>query len=165
MKIHMKFWLATTLIMGILTAGCGFHLRGQVDIPYSSLYVDGNSGSPLVTNLQRIIRAGGHNDRLAKSSDTAERTIQIMSETNSKIILSLSGAGRVTEYQLQYRVKYRLLAPKGKEILTPVTIVLSRDMSYSDTLVLAKTEEEQLLYRDMQTDAAQQILRRIALLH
>lgn len=165
MKIRMKFWLAATLIMSTFTTGCGFHLRGQVDIPYSSLYVDGNPGSPLVTNLQRIIRTGGHNDRLAKSSDTAERTIQIMSETNSKVILSLSGAGRVTEYQLQYRVKYRLLAPKGKEILTPVEIALRRDMSYNDTLVLAKSEEEQLLYRDMQTDAAQQILRRIALLH
>ena len=165
MKIPMKFWLAVTLIMSVFTAGCGFHLRGQVDIPYTSLYVDGNPGSPLVTNLQRIIRAGGHNDRLAKTSDSAERTIQIMSEVSSKIILSLSGAGRVREYQLQYRVKYRLLAPKGKEILLPAEIVLSRDMSYNDTLVLAKADEEQLLYRDMQTDAAQQILRRIALLH
>lgn len=165
MKIPMRFWLWLTLIVSVFTAGCGFHLRGQVDIPYTSLYVEGNPGSPLVINLQRIIRAGGHKERLAKSSDTAERTIQIMSEVSSKIILSLSGAGRVREYQLQYRVKYRLLAPKGKEIIAPAEIVLSRDMSYNDTLVLAKAEEEQLLYRDMQTDAAQQILRRIALLH
>ena len=161
----MKFWLALTLTMSVLTAGCGFQLRGQADIPYTSLYVDGNPGSPVVSNLQRIISAGGHKDRLAKSSDTAERTIQIMSDTSNKIILSLSGAGRVREYQLQYRVKYRLLAPKGAEILRPTQIVLSRDMSYNDTLALAKADEEQLLYRDMQNDAAQQILRRIALLH
>jgi LPS-assembly lipoprotein len=41
-------------------------------------------------------------------------------------------------------------------------IGLSRDMTYSDTQVLAKAEEEKLLYRDMQNDAAQQILRRMA---
>jgi LPS-assembly lipoprotein len=165
MKIPMKFWLALMLLVSALTGGCGFHLRGQADIPFTSLYVDGNPGSPLVINLQRIIKAGGHKDRLAKSADTAERTIQIMSELSNKIILSISGAGRVREYQLQYRVKYRLLDPKGKEILTPAEIILSRDMSYNDTLVLAKSDEEQLDYRDMQTDAAQQILRRIALLH
>ena len=39
---------------------------------------------------------------------------------------------------------------------------MSRDMTYSDTQVLAKAEEEKLLYRDMQNDAAQQILRRMA---
>lgn len=165
MKITYQFWLVLALAFSSLTAGCGFQLRGQADIPYSSIYVDGNPGSPLVINLQRIIRSGGHKERLAASSAQAERSIQIMSEVRNKIILSLSGAGRVREYQLQYRVKYRLLAPQGKEILLPTEIVLYRDMSYNDAYIIAKGEEEQLLYRDMQTDAAQQILRRIALLH
>ena len=165
MKITVKLWFLLILSISALVTGCGFQLRGQAEIPYTSLYVDGNPGSPLVVNLQRMIRAGGHKNRLAKSSDTAERTIQILSETSNKVILSISGTGRVGEYQLQYRVRYRLLAPKGKEILAPAEIVLSRDMSYNDTLVLAKGSEEQLDYRDMQNDAAQQILRRIALLH
>jgi LPS-assembly lipoprotein len=165
MKTTHKIWLVLLIAISSLTAGCGFQLRGQADIPYSSLYIDGNTGSGLVINLQRIIRAGGHKERLAGSSKEAERTIQIMSEVNNKIILSLSGAGRVREYQLQYRVKYRLLTAQAKEILLPTEIVLYRDMSYNDTYILAKGEEEQQLYRDMQTDAAQQILRRIALLH
>ncbi len=165
MKITYRVWLVLALAISSLTAGCGFQLRGQADIPYSSVYVDGNPGSALVLNLQRIIRSGGHKERLAASSAQAERSIQIMSEVRNKIILSLSGAGRVREYQLQYRVKYRLLAPQGKEILLPTEIILTRDMSYSDAYIIAKGEEEQQLYRDMQNDAAQQILRRIALLH
>lgn len=165
MKTTYRFWLVVALGISSLNAGCGFQLRGQADIPYKSMYVDGAAGSPLVTNLQRIIRSGGHKERLANSSAEAERSLQIMSEVRNKIILSLSGAGRVREYQLQYRVKYRLLAPQGKEILLPTEIVLTRDMSYNDAYIIAKGEEEQQLYRDMQTDAAQQILRRIALLH
>ncbi|NOT17830.1 MAG: lipoprotein B transmembrane [Sulfuriferula sp.] len=163
MKTTSRFWLV--LILTSLITGCGFQLRGYTDIPYSTMYVDGNPNSPLVVNLQRIIRAGGHKERLTASSAQAERTIQILSEINNKIILSLSGAGRVREYQLQYRVKYRLLAPAAKEILLPTEILLTRDMSYNDTDIIAKGSEEQQLYRDMQTDAAQQILRRIALLH
>lgn len=165
MKFPNRFWLVVALGISSLYTGCGFQLRGQADIPYSSMYVDGAAGSPLVTNLQRIIRSGGHKERLANSSAEAERSLQIMSEVRNKIILSLSGAGRVREYQLQYRVKYRLLAAQGKEILLPTEIVLTRDMSYNDAYIIAKGEEEQQLYRDMQTDAAQQILRRIALLH
>jgi LPS-assembly lipoprotein len=35
-------------------------------------------------------------------------------------------------------------------------------VSYDDTQVLAKESEEQLLFRDMQSDMVQQILRRLA---
>ena len=161
LNLH-TFWI---LIICALLASCGFHLRGQVDIPFSSVFVEGNGASAVVTNLRQIITAGGHKNRLAQSRASAEVTIQILSETSNMVIIALSGAGRVTEYQLQYRVKYRLLGQGSKEVLAPVEIVLSRDMSYNDTQPYAYADEEQFLYRDMQTDAAQQILRRIALLH
>jgi len=38
-------------------------------------------------------------------------------------------------------------------------------MSYNDAQVIAKENEEQLLYRDMQTDMVQQIMRRLAAAH
>ena len=164
MKIPVQPWLLVALIISIATTGCGFRLRGQADIPFTSLYVAGNGASPVVADLRQIIAAGGHQNRLATSSANAERTIQILSETSNMIIIALSGAGRVTEYQLQYRVKYRLL-DKNKEVLKPIEIVLSRDMSYNDTQPYAYSDEENFLNHDMQTDAAQQILRRIALLH
>ena len=104
----------------------------------------------------------GHANRLAPSAAQAESVIQILSEQNSKLILSLSGIGKAREYQLQYRVSYRLITPQGKQILAPANILLVRDMTYSDAQVLAKGEEEQLLYRDMHKDAARQVLRRIA---
>lgn len=161
MKRTLTFWLWLALIGAAFTPGCGFHLRGQVQLSYNALYVDGNKASGLVQALARSIRAGNA-DRLVDSPDRAEAVIQILSEQSSKLILSLSGAGRVREYQLQYRVKYRLHGPKGKDILAPTELLLTRDMSYGDAEVLAKAEEEILLYRDMQSDAAQQILRRVA---
>lgn len=160
MKNILTHWLWLALIGVTLTAGCGFQLRGQIELPYRSVYVEGGQGG-LTTALQAALRLG-HADRLASSAAKAESVIQILSEQNSKVILSLSGIGRVREYQLQYRVSYRLTTPQGKQILAPTNILLARDMTYNDTLVLAKGEEEQLLYRDMHKDAAQQILRRVA---
>ncbi|BBP05607.1 LPS-assembly lipoprotein LptE [Sulfuriferula plumbiphila] len=163
MKNILTHWLWLALIGVTLTAGCGFHLRGQVELPYRSVYVEGGQGG-LTTALQAALRLG-HAGRLAPSAAKAESVIQILSEQNSKVILSLSGIGRVREYQLQYRVQYQLITPKGKVILAPANLLLARDMTYNDAQVLAKGEEEQLLYRDMQKDAAQQILRRIASAH
>ncbi|MHB1677312.1 MAG: LPS-assembly lipoprotein LptE [Sulfuriferula sp.] len=164
MKILIQPWFFLSLMISLTMMGCGFHLRAQVDIPFTSVYVDGSGASPVVTDLRQMITAGGHKDRLAKSSISAERTIQIMSDSSTMIIIALNGAGQVAEYQLQYRVKYRLLA-HDKEVLKPVEIVLSRDMSYNNSQPYAYGDEENFLYHDMQTDAAQQILRRIALLH
>ena len=41
-------------------------------------------------------------------------------------------------------------------------LLQQRDISYSETIALAKEAEEALLYRNMQTDLVQQLLRRLA---
>ena len=43
----------------MLLAACGFHPRGQATLPFSTLYVDGNTA--LLTELKRNIAAGTHN--------------------------------------------------------------------------------------------------------
>ena len=86
---------------------------------------------------------------------------QIVSETADKQILSLSGAGRVREYRLQYRISLRAYDQKQLEWLAPEEITLRRDYSYDDTQVLAKEQEEALLYQNMRSDAVQQVLRRL----
>ncbi len=49
----------------------------------------------------------------------------------------------------------------GFTTLPTSEILVTRDMAYSDAQVLAKEAEEALLYRDMQSDMVQQILRRL----
>ena len=41
-------------------------------------------------------------------------------------------------------------------------VELNRDLTYSDSDVLAKTQEEDLLWRDMENDLIQQLMRRLA---
>jgi LPS-assembly lipoprotein len=68
----------------------------------------------------------------------------------------------VREFQLRIRVKFRLRTLTGREVIAPTDIVQQRDFSYSETAALAKEAEEVMLYRDMQADIVQQLLRRLA---
>jgi LPS-assembly lipoprotein len=84
-------------------------------------------------------------------------------EAREKVILSFTSAGKVNEYRLRYRVGFRVTDPKGALVFLPTSeILLTRDMTYNDAQVIAKENEEAMLYRDMQTDMVQQILRRLA---
>ncbi|HZP91827.1 MAG TPA: LPS assembly lipoprotein LptE [Burkholderiales bacterium] len=149
------FLLVTTL------SGCGFRLRGHADLPFESIYVDTPGYSVFANQLRRAIRAGT-NAKLTDQPQEAQVVLRIVSEAQDKVILSLSSAGRVSEFDLRYRVNYRLLNHASVDIVPPAEIVLHRDLTYSDFEILAKASEEQLLYNDMKADAVQQLLRRLS---
>jgi LPS-assembly lipoprotein len=142
-----------------LLAGCGFQLRGQAQLPFETLHIPG--GSPLVVELKRNVAAASKT-RLVDGVGDAQAVLGFTAELRDKVILSFNTAGRVSEYQLRYRVGFRVTDPKGGLVYVPTSeILLTRDVSYSDAQVLAKETEEALLYRDMQSDMVQQILRRL----
>ena len=157
--IHRSSFIV--LSAALLLTSCGFQLRGQAILPFDSIYVQAPPTSQLATQLKRTVTAGGR-ARVADKPDDAQVVLQIMNELREKQILALSGGGRVREYQLRYRVSYRLTDNKSVNVFIPPSeIVLQRDLSFNDTELLAKESEEALLYRDMQSDAVQQLLRRL----
>ena len=143
----------------VLLAACGFQLRGAAQLPFSTLYLQVADTSALAHEIRRTLRAS--NARLVDSPKEAQATLIIMSEIREKQILSLGGQGRVREYQLRYRVGYQLTDGKTTTLIAPSEILLKRDVSFNDSEVLAKEAEEALLYRDMQSDAVNQLLRRL----
>lgn len=144
-----------------LLAGCGFQLRGSYALPYESLYLEMPEYSELGAGLKRAIRASG-STRLADSADDAQALFIPTADAREKIILALSGTGRVRELRLRYRHSYRIIDAKGRDLVPANEIELTRDLTYDDSNVLAKEQEEGLLWRDMQSDMVQQIMRRLA---
>jgi LPS-assembly lipoprotein len=142
-------------------AGCGFQLRGSASLPYESLFVDMPESNALGAELKRNLRAGTGTRIVARRED-AQATLVPTSEVRSKTILSLSSAGRVREFRLKYNFAFRVLDGQSRDIIAPVALVIERDFPFNDTQVLAKESEEALLYRDMQSDLVQQVLRRLA---
>ena len=116
--------------------------------------------SPFANELRRAV-ARGSGTRIVDDPKAAQATLLVVDDVREKVILSLSGGGRVREYQLRYRVSYRLIDADKRELRPRTQIQLSRDVSYNDNDTLAKESEENLLYRDMQTDAVSQLLRQL----
>lgn len=147
------------LALALLLSGCGFQLRGTADLPFETVFVSGSGG--IVLDIKRNIQAGSRT-LVVDDPKTAQAVLEFTQESRQKDILSLSAAGRVREFRLLYRVGFRLHDGKGGEYLPVSTLQLARDITYSDADVLAKETEEQLLYRDMQSDMVRQIIRRLA---
>lgn len=140
-------------------AGCGFQLRGSAALPFDSVYIE-NAGPEMGVELERAIRTT--QTQVMPSAGEAQAVLQILSQGREQQILTLSGAGRVSEYRLIYRVGFRVHDKAGKDLIPPQQLDLQREVTYDASQTLAKESEIELLYRDMQTDAVQQILRRIA---
>ncbi|MFP5410052.1 MAG: LPS assembly lipoprotein LptE [Gammaproteobacteria bacterium] len=143
----------------VLLAGCGFQLRRYDGIPFATLYLDAPGG----TVAQRLRSALGRNrgTRLVATAAEAEAVLHLGQELRSKTILSLSGAGRVTEYRLGLTLRYSVSGRGGVVLADEETIELTRDLTYDDAQILAKGAEEELLYRDMDDNAALRIVRRL----
>jgi LPS-assembly lipoprotein len=148
------------LLLCILVAACGFRLRGTAEVPFDSLYVPGAT-TGIALDLKRNIHAGTK-ARVVDNLKDADAVMQFTEETRQKEILSLTGTGRVREFQLRYRVGFRVHDGKGADYVPQSTIQLTRDVTFNDAEILAKEAEEQLLFRDMQMDMVQQIMRRLA---
>jgi LPS-assembly lipoprotein len=144
----------------VLLAGCGFRLRGTAEVPFETLYLPGAT-SGIALDLKRYIQAGT-NARVVDDAAKADAIMQFTEEGRLKEVLSLTGTGKVREFQLRYRVGFRVHDGKGTDFVPQSVIQLTRDVTFNDTEILAKEQEEQILFRDMQTDMVQQILRRLA---
>ena len=152
-------WLLTLLAVSMLTA-CGFHLRGPANLPFKTIYLGFSGNSSLGTELTRNIRASGV--EVVSDPKLAEAVLQVIADTREKKILTLNTDGRVREYALYQRFKFAVKDNAGKVLIAPVEIRLKRDVTYNENQELAKQAEEGLLYRDMQTDLVQQMLRRLS---
>jgi|JI9StandDraft_1071089.scaffolds.fasta_scaffold14832_3 LPS-assembly lipoprotein len=153
--------LATVGFVPLLVAGCGFQLRGPRPLPFDTIYLGMYEYSELASAIRRQIQAGSTTRVVARQEDAAVR-LEVLADAKEKAILALNTQGRVREYQLRQRFSFRLVDKDGQEIIAPNEILLRRDLAFDDSQVLAKEQEEILLYRDMQGDLVQQLMRRLS---
>jgi LPS-assembly lipoprotein len=152
-----------SLTFGLVLSGCGFQLRGASPLSFKTVYVE----AP-VTSYQRNVMAERMRTLLKSAGTTvtnspgdAEIILKLGTEKRTKTILSLTGAGRVAEYRLEMSVTYQASTPAGKERLPETEIKFIRDLTYDDSQYAAKSAEEDFLYKSMDEEAAQQIMRHL----
>jgi len=145
-------------------SGCGFALRKAPEFAFSTLYSGLPESSPLGVELRRTLQATGKLRVIsdARQLSEAQVVLDVLTDQREKVVLSLNTAGQVREFQLRLRFRFRLRTLGGKELIPETELLLQREINFTETQVLAKEAEEGLLYRDMQNDIVQQLMRRLA---
>lgn len=166
MKRRSAFTLMGQVVLvglgGSLLGGCGFKLRASQDFAFQTLAIQPNPGGGVALELRRsfgdAVRVLAPDEPLTQ----AQVVLEVLQELREKTVVALNSSGQVREFQLRLRVKFRIRTPQGVELVPDSEIVQKRDISFNESAVLAKEAEEGLLYRNMQSDIVQQLMRRLA---
>jgi LPS-assembly lipoprotein len=149
-----------------VVAGCGFQLRQSPNYAFSTLFVNLPENDAMGASLRRNIASSGQVTVITDVRDVEKAQVIYEPTLNvrEKVILGRTSTGAIREYQLRLRYRFRLRTQGGKELIsdTDAEIFLTRDINFNETGALSKESEEALLYRDMENDLIQQILRRLA---
>lgn len=160
--MRSRRWACTGLLTWGLAA-CGFRPRQPMAYRFRVILIPANP-SPLLTELRRALSADPRLEVVQdlRQFDRVDLWFDLLQETREKIVLGRNSAGGVREFQLRLRVRFRVRDRAGVEWIPETELLQQRDISFSESAVLAKESEEELLYRNMQTDLVQQILWRLA---
>jgi LPS-assembly lipoprotein len=154
-----RAWLG--IASATVLAACGFELRRPPELQLKRVMLKGfEKRSPLADELSRTLVAGG--TQVVETTGQAEAVLESLRDAREQVVAAQTAAGQVRELTLRLRFKFSLATPAGRELIAPSEIVLTRDMSYSETVALAKEQEAEMLYRSMQSDVVLQVMRRLA---
>lgn len=163
--MRVPFQLLLAAIFAAILTGCGFQLRGTLsgNLPYKTMLIALPDTADVRIWLERYINAAGSTE-IVDDPKLAEATFQQISDSRVKTILSVNAQGRVREYRLQLNYRFRVVNAKGQVLVPPNEVSLTRDITFDDSNVLAKDLEESLLWRDMNNDLVNQIMRRLSII-
>lgn len=157
-----RLYVATAMILtATLMQGCGFHLRGKVNLPpsLSEPYVS-STDADLKAQVEDMLRFSGSKPMTGPNGATA--VIKLFDVQYQRLVRTVDARGKATSYVLSYKASYSATDNAGKALVAPQSVSEQRDYNFSASEVLAKEGEETFLRQDMERDAAQQIVRQLA---
>ena len=156
--MHKKFITLLTLLM---ITSCGFHLRGMTEISFKTVSIEGKELS-FTKNLKKTLT----NNKVAivLPTENPELRVELLSEESEKRILSLSGQGLVREFEIFYRVRYRVKTTDSETWSQENILETRRDFTYSDSNLIGKEEEERQLNESMRNEAITNLFNQIQLI-
>ena len=141
-------------------AGCGFQLRQPPRLRFSSITLAGFAPrSPLAEELRRNLAL---QVRVQEPPAPVDVVLVAIEDLRERGVVASTAAAQVRELQLRLKFVFRVQTPAGRELIPRAELLLARDLSYSEQAALAKEYEEGELYREMQSNIVNQVLRRLA---
>ena len=151
----------TALLMLLMIASCGFHMRGMTEISFKTISLEGKELS-FTKNLKKVLNS--NKIAIVLPSENPELRVELIGEESEKRILSLSGQGLVREYEIFYRVRYRIKTLDSDIWSQENILETRRDFTFSDSNLIGKEEEERQLNESMRNEAISSLFNQIQLI-
>lgn len=157
-KIAAAQWinLLLTALLAIGLQGCGFKLRGSIDVPpqFRQMQLQANPNSSFTKSLIQQLKA---ND--IKITTQAPLRLAITRNDNEKRTLSYSGRGKSAEYEIIKHVEFSVINTQTNQVMIPKTeLQARRAYLFDDTKIAAMNEQEQLIQQELEFDLASKLL-------
>ncbi len=153
-----SWWLVAASIL--LLAGCGFHLRGAVDIPDELEPVYIQSGGLVGQAISERLRGSGV--PVTGVANEAGMVLRILGQSRSSRVVAVDRSGKALAYALEFRVSFDATDAGGQRLIPEQQMTLERTFDDNpDVAVLGKQLESDIIYQDMANDAADQVLLRL----
>jgi LPS-assembly lipoprotein len=148
------------LAASALVSGCGFRLRTSTQLPFRRLYTNFPRNSAIGSEFRALLRTTG-DTAVVDKPEQADAQLLVLREAREREVVGFTSTGRPREYQLRLRLRFRVLDERGREWLEPTELLLRREITSSEIEMVTRQQEEEMLYREMQSDAVQLMLRRL----
>ncbi len=155
-----KLALFLILTTAVSLAGCGFHLRGKVELSpaMQRVYVEGPDPQ-LIDDLKSALDFSG---ATVVSSAEASSSAVLLDSRYERVVRTLNARGVATGYVLRYDARFRVVSPEGERRYESPVITLKRNFDFDATQVLQKEDEEDFLREDMRKQIVQRIMRQLS---
>jgi LPS-assembly lipoprotein len=144
----------------LLLAGCGFELKRVAALQFDSIALTGFAPrSPLAQELRTTLE---RTVTVKESPAQAQVVFQALGDERIRRAVAFTASGQVRDIQLRTVLRYRAQTPSERVLIPDSKIELIREMTFIEGKALGKEQEEQDLFREMQSDIVLQLMLRLS---
>lgn len=160
-KFTVRHYLTALLLLSLVVAGCGFKMRGQVDLPFKTIYTNISRQSSFGIYIYRLLKASSPETVMVDKATQAELIVTQLGMNRAQTEVSLDADGKVEEYELSLSFQFSVSDAQGNELIPPTTLSSSQLLPYDENAADAKAAEMQLIYSTMEKNIADRLYRRL----
>ena len=160
----MKRYLSNSVVIVtlLIIAGCGFHLRGAVNLPESikTMYVQGlNLQRGVGLTLKRHLISNGI--VVVEDYQKGNAVLDILENKYERRVLSVGSSAKVSEYELYGRITFKVTDGSGAVLTEEQSVEAQKDYQFNQDEVLGAGEEESVLREELEQRLVRSIMRRL----
>ena len=159
-----RYAVSTPLLVvaALLLSACGFHLRGEAQLPagLDRVYVESSDpNGPLKRNVEHALERSGAKIESAAGDGIAE--VRLMGVSLAPIVRSVGANARVNEFTMLYHLEMQISDSAGKVVMPKQVIERSRVFTFDQTQAIGTGAEQDEIKKEMERDMVQVVVRHI----